>query len=144
MKHIELKRVACDGSNPTMGVLLSHRIPFAVSLERPWLGNRRGESCIPLGEYLCLRCSASPDYGYADSPTFGDTFQVFEVPNRHKILFHKGNIDDDTHGCIIVGEQYGYLNSEQAVLSSSAGFGEFLSILQHEDEFMLSVTDHFS
>ena len=69
MKHIELKRIACDGDRPTLGVLLNNKRPFAVTLERPWLGNRTGESCIPLGDYLCLRCTSSPDYSYKPNPS---------------------------------------------------------------------------
>ena len=144
MKSLELKRIACDGIQPTMGVLLSNGRPFAVTLERPWLHNRKGESCIPEGTYQCLRCSNSPDYGHQDSPKFGDTFQVMEVPNRSHILFHKGNINDDSHGCILIGEQYGLLSGHDAVLSSSVGFGEFLAILQHDDEFTLRITNHYS
>ena len=144
MKHIEIKRIACDGERPTLGVLLNNGRPFAVTLERPWLGNRRGESCIPIGEYLCLRCSNSPDYGRKNSPKFGDTFQVYEVPNRSNILFHKGNINADTHGCIVVGEQFEYLNGDEAVLASNQGFNEFLSIMVRENEFTLVITDHFS
>ena len=144
MKTLELKRIACDGRNPTLGTLLFGGRPFALTLERPWLGNRKGESCIPLGDYRCVRCSASPDYDFKDSPGFGDTFQVFEVPLRDKILFHKGNITDDTHGCIIVGEEFGLLGDQEAVLSSKKGFNEFLSLLKHDDEFDLRISDHFT
>jgi hypothetical protein len=143
VKHFEIKRIACDGINPTMGVLLLAGRTFALTLERPWLNNRRGESCIPIGEYICYRCSSSPDYGFKDSPKFGDTFQVFDVADRSKILFHKGNINDDTHGCILVGEQFGTLGGKDAILASAHGYGEFMSLLRHDTEFMLSITEHF-
>ena len=118
--------------------------PFALTLERPWLGNRRGESCIPLGQYVCMRCSSSPDYDFKDSPRVGDTFQVFDVDGRSKILFHKGNRFQDTHGCIIVAEQFGSLGGREAVLKSEKGFGEFMALLRHDTEFSLSITNHFS
>ena len=144
MKHFEIKRLACDGMNPTMGAFQFAGRPFALTLERPWLGNRRSESCIPLGDYLCYRCSSSPDYDFKDSPRFGDTFQVFDVEGRSKILFHKGNRFQDTHGCIIVAEQFGSLGGQEAVLDSAAGYGEFMALLRHDTEFSLSITDHFS
>ena len=71
------------------GVLIHGLIPFATTLERPWKNNQRGISCIPAGFYECRRVK---------SPKFGDTFQVMHVPNRSEILFHKGNLEDDTHG----------------------------------------------
>jgi hypothetical protein len=144
MKQFELKRMACDGIKPTLGAFLFGGRPFALTLERPWLNNRKGESCIPLGTYRCVRCNASPDYDFKDSPGFGDTFQVFEVPMRDKILFHAGNVEADSHGCIIVAESFGYLGGKEAVLSSKKGFNEFLSLLKHDDEFDLAITDHYT
>ena len=112
----------------TFGVLIADGIPFAVTVERRWNGNRSGESCIPPGRYKAVRCRRSAEYGYADSPKFGDTFVIEDVHGRNQILFHRGNIDDDTHGCIIVGEQFDRLNGEPAVLASAKGFGEFLAL----------------
>lgn len=134
-----LKRVSYS-DHGTFGVLLYENIPFAVTLERPWRDNRRSESCIPTGEYSCLRCRRSPDYGYADSPRFGDTFQVYNVPGRSKILFHKGNLDDDSHGCILIGEQFGRLNDEPGILRSGDGYGEFMDLLNGADDFVLTIT----
>ena len=120
------------------GVALWNHIPFAVTLERQWRNNKTSESCIPLGVYLCIRCNKSPDY-HGDSPRFGDTFQVFNVPGRSKILFHKGNLDDDTHGCILIGEQFGLLSGTPGILSSLQGFSEFKRLSAGLDEFMLSI-----
>jgi hypothetical protein len=120
--------------NPTFGVLLHGGLPFAVTLERPWRNNKRGESCIPLGNYYASR---------VDSPRFGDTFEVKDVPGRKHILFHKGNIMDDTHGCIIVGESFDYLQHERAVLSSGKGFGEFMALLNDAADFSLVISDHY-
>ena len=143
MIHIELKRLYRTPFYPTLGVLCLKGVPFAATLERPWRNNARRVSCIPDGDYKCLRCRVSPDYN-GDSPKFGNTFQVFDVEGRKKILFHKGNIEDDTHGCILVGEQFDYINGQQAVLASKHGFKELLNILADVDEFQLSITDHYS
>ena len=100
----------------TFGVLLDKGIPFCVTLERPWLDNRRNVSCIPFGIYTCKRII---------SPKFGDTFEVLNVPGRSHILFHKGNLQEDTHGCILVGEYFDPLNNEPAILASGKAFQEF-------------------
>jgi hypothetical protein len=129
MKHLELVRISGieDG---TFGVLLDDKTPFCLTVERPWLNNKKGESCIPSGEYVCKR---------VQSPKFGNTFEVRDVPNRTAILFHKGNIMDDSHGCIIVGEQYESLNEKTAVLASGKAMDEFLQRTDDVDEFHLSI-----
>lgn len=114
----------------TFGVLFDGGIPFCVTLERPWLNNKRGESCIPEGNYVCKR---------VNSPRFRNTFEVTNVPGRSHILFHKGNLMDDSHGCILVGEQYELLNKKNAILASGKAFAEFISRTQDFDEFQLRI-----
>ena len=129
MKTLILKRIA-DNKDGTFGVLLDGQIPFALTLERQWLNNEKGKSCIPVGEYTCKRVL---------SPKFGDTFEVQNVPNRSNILFHKGNINYDTHGCLLVGEQFEKFDDKTAVLSSAKGFSEFMERLKGEKEFLLRI-----
>jgi len=131
-RNFRLIRIAQTESE-TFGVLLDGKIPFCVTLERPWLANRRGISCIPDGYYMCRRIQ---------SPRFGDTFEVIEVPNRSHILFHKGNLSDDTHGCILVGEQYEPLGGENAILASGKAFGEFRRRTEGIDDFFLNIETH--
>ncbi len=57
------------------------------------------------------------------------------------ILFHKGNLDDDTRGCILIGEQFEKLNGEPAILRSGKGFSEFMYLNNNKDEFDLIITD---
>jgi len=135
------------GSEGTFGVLsvkvAGEKTPFTLTLERQWLNNQRGISCIPAGKYICLRCNTSPEYGFNDSPKFGDTFVVTDVEGRQYILFHKGNLDEDTHGCILIAEQFGSLHEDTAILSSRQGFGEFMSLLKDKNEFELVILNHF-
>lgn len=139
---MKLTRVA-TGPDGTFGVLMLNSDPFALTLERPWNDNRRGESCIPAGEYTCLRCKNSPDYGYRNSPKFGDTFQVLNVPDRELILFHKGNLVDDTRGCIVVGEQFEPLNGQPGVLASSKGFDKLMSVTYGLESFGLNIVEAY-
>lgn len=112
----------CTGINGTFGVIseiIKDTItPFALTLERQWLDNQKSISCIPTGEYICMR---------VNSPKFGDTFEICNVPNRDHILFHRGNIDDDSHGCVLVGEQFGTLNGSPSIQASKEGYGEFMN-----------------
>jgi len=128
-KNFKLIRVSTIESG-TFGVLLDEDLPFCLTIERPWVNNEKNVSCIPAGRYVCRR---------VNSPKFGNTFEVTGVPGRSAILFHKGNIMDDSHGCIIVGEQFELLNGKPAVLASGKAFDEFLGRLNASDEFDLEI-----
>ena len=136
MKTMIIRRIV-TGSQGTFGAMVFENIPFALTLEREWDDNRPSVngvpgSCIPAGEYICKR---------VNSPRFGDTFEVTNVENRSHILFHKGNLEDDSHGCILVGEEFGVIGSDGGIKSSKAGYNEFKAILKHDDTFRLVIVD---
>lgn len=64
------------------------------SLELPWLDNQRNISCIPKGAYKARK---------HNSPKFGESLWIQDVPNRSEILIHKGNFYTDILGCILIG-----------------------------------------
>ncbi len=124
-----------DTEYGTFGILFNKGIPFALTLENSWINNVRNVSCIPIGKYKCQRYT---------SPKFGETFRIMNVPNRGEIegvIFHKGNLDDDTRGCILIGEQFGLLNNEPAILRSGDGFAEFMDKNNSVSEFELIIMD---
>ena len=129
MKVMHIRRLpeTVDG---TFGIISEDGVPFALTCERKWLSNKKGESCIPTGEYTCERVT---------SPKFGNTFEIKNVLGRSEILFHKGNIEDDSHGCIILGEQFESIKTKIAILSSEKGFSEFLSRLDGQNRFKLVI-----
>lgn len=131
MKTFIIRRIV-TGTHGTFGVITHNDVPFAITLEREWLNNERSISCIPEDLYICQR---------VNSPKFGNTFQVTDVPGRSHILFHKGNIDDDSHGCILVGEQFETLKGSPAILASKRGYQEFMNKLEDDDIFRLIIVD---
>ena len=117
----------------TFGVLNVEGMPIAVTGEQDWEDNLRNVSCIPVGQYLCKR---------VNSPKFGNTFEVLEVPGRSHILFHSGNLPlEDSKGCILVAEQFEPLNDKPAVLSSRKGYGEFMGKLKGINTFVLNIVE---
>ena len=131
--NIKLLRLTKSGTIPTFGVLLREDgIPFALALERPWLDNQRSVSCIPAGTYRAIRHV---------SPRFGETFWIQDVPGRSEILFHKGNIDDDSHGCVLVGEQFDPVKGEDGIVASAQGFEQFMAQQAGKDEFTIEIKD---
>lgn len=128
---MKLVRVSSN-SEGTYGVLCQGTIPFAVTLERAWRDNKVGESCIPVGTYGCRRVV---------SPKFGDTFEVQGVPGRSAILFHKGNLQDDSHGCILIGEAFNPVTGRPGITASKEGFEEFLNITSQTLFFQLEIIE---
>ena len=128
---ITIKRIA-ENEYGTFGVLLDGDLPFALTLERRWVDNEYAVSCIPAGKYVCRR---------VDSPHFGDTFEVTSVPGRSHILFHKGNIDDDSHGCILVGEEFDPVLNSYGIKASGDGYGEFMQRLRGYETFNLKIVE---
>jgi hypothetical protein len=123
----------------TYGVLIQGSTPFAVTLERPWLKNQEGLSCITAGVYECVRGQhrlASMDHDF-------ETFEITGVPGRSKILFHKGNVPEDSHGCVLVGEAFNPVLGKPGITESGHGFDELMQLLRMTDRFPLSIIDAF-
>lgn len=131
---MQLVRVA-ENERGMFGVLLWDRRPFAISLEPPWRDNQEDISCIPQGEYKCVR---------VQSPKFGETFKVIGVDGRTDILFHWGNELEDTEGCILIGEEFGKLNGFDAILSSMRAFKELMRLTVDMDGFDLLIRYAFA
>ena len=64
------------------------------TIERPWLGNKPFESCIPDGHYLLKPFSGTK---------FKDVWELQNVPGRTHILIHSANWAHQLHGCIAPG-----------------------------------------
>ena len=120
-----------DSSAGMFGVLIVDERPLCVTLENPWLDNQVGISCVPPGTYHCERI---------DSPNFGDTFMLEHVPDRSHILFHHGNTEPDTRGCILLGQYYGLLGRTPAVLNSRATRRLFMDKLVETNSFTLEIS----
>lgn len=110
------------------GVLLSNGIPFAVTLQPT---DQDLKTKIPPGSWRCTR-SFFYRGGYP-------SFEIL-VPGHSRLLFHRGNLEDDSDGCVLVAESFGQLRGRAAVLDSAAGFAELMR-RAYQDEFMLEVTD---
>tara|TARA_R110002050_G_scaffold65566_2_gene141884 strand:+ start:2947 stop:3465 length:519 start_codon:yes stop_codon:yes gene_type:complete len=66
-----------------------------------------GETCIPEGEYnLGLRTVGGLHSRYSKrfADIHGGMLQVLDVPNFTHILIHCGNTDEDTAGCLLLGD----------------------------------------
>lgn len=123
----QLKRVAKIESG-AFGVLLFAGTPFCVTLEHSY-GNY--EPIIPNGFHQCTR-SRYIKGGY-------DTFEV-QVEGHSRILFHKGNTEADSAGCILLAEMFVVVNGVAGIGTSQVAFDEFMKNAQGFDSFSLEVS----
>jgi len=118
------------------GTLAVNNLPVAVTLERPWLDNKKSVSCIPAGTYIAKRIV---------SPSHGNVFEVTGVKDRQHILFHIGNTIKDSEGCILVGSSFGiWSDGSCCILASGKAFTEFMRLLAGVNEFTLVISEHFN
>jgi Family of unknown function (DUF5675) len=109
--------------------------PFAVTLEHSYHPDNKPK--IPAGKWKAKRTRYVKG-GY-------DTFEVL-IPNHSRILFHKGNTEADSEGCILVGEMFSIFSlnktvSKHGIARSAEGFNEFMALVSEVDEFGLEVKD---
>jgi len=76
---------------------------------------------IPEGEY---------DYKRFHGTKHPDTFEIV-VPGHIALLFHSGNTEDDTEGCIILGSDKAYdITEKRCVIKSRFAFNAFMDKLK--------------
>ena len=113
------------------------------SFEEENQGNQRNISRIPEGRYRCERTWYNRG-GY-------ETFEVTNVPGRSHILIHRGNTEEDSEGCILLGKSFGALvvddedtgrpTRKLAILRSREAFREFMYAMDGVNAFDLEVID---
>lgn len=130
--ELEIVRTTLSSELPQVGMLMFDGVPECITLELPYLGNKKGVSCIPPGRYLCKKVKDRTTGGGMKIPL---TFEVTDVPGRTGILFHKGNTTADTRGCVLIGKYINY----PSILNSRDGWETFLKNTRSVNEFTLNV-----
>lgn len=124
---LELKTVAVreDGC---FSVMLWNGRPVAVSVERTF---DDGRPIIDNGRFLCKR-----DFYHKGGY---ETFEI-QIERHDRILFHKGNWETDSTGCVLVAESFAVLRGMTAIAGSVQGFDEFMQLTAGLPEFWMTVT----
>tara|TARA_R110000787_G_scaffold1672_1_gene7147 strand:- start:243 stop:713 length:471 start_codon:yes stop_codon:yes gene_type:complete len=109
---MKLKLIRTNSSkNSTNGLLYnitSDPVFMCYTLEdEPRDVKVKHETCIPAGEYNLAfkkhgRLHETYQYRFADIHV--GMIQLLDVPNFTDILIHCGNTDEDTSGCLLVGD----------------------------------------
>lgn len=95
---------------------------------------------LPNGEYVCQR---GPHRLHGMTSDF-ETFEVKNVPGHSGILFHWGNYNKDSDGCVLLGSSRTPLDlvGTPMILNSRKAFAEFMSVLKGIDSFTLTVRNN--
>ena len=130
MKQVRIIRSFSD-HRATLGMLKVNDVehdPF-FTLENPWKNNQTFFSCIPPGLYSCVPFNGNK---------YKNVYQVMSVPGRSFILFHHGNFEKDTKGCILLGNGVTSLDNKPMVTHSRMAIERFRSLIG-EDDFLLEI-----
>lgn len=94
-----------------------------------------GEPKIPNGTFTCVR-GKHRLHGMTED---FETFEVTGVPGHSGILFHWGNFNRDSDGCILLGHSVGMDGDDEMILKSREAFAQFMAVQSGLDSFILSV-----
>ena len=109
-----------------------------------------GETCIPEGEYcLGFRTVGGFDAKYAHrfAEIHMGMLEVLNVPNFTHILIHCGNTDEDTAGCLLLGDTQENNNTKESGFigkSTRAYYRVYQDIakaLENKEEVMITYRD---
>lgn len=130
MKTVHIHRKTQD-HNQTLGnlsVINEEGKPVfgSVVLERGWRNNAKGESCIPVGEYV-LKLEYSPRFRM-------DLWEVYGVPGRSECKFHAANYWYQLNGCMAPGETLVDLNKDgyNDVTNSKNTLKKFMAVMGND------------
>ena len=137
------------GSDATNGMIFLDGVFECFSLEDEYREQKiRGETCIPEGSYeVVLRKEGGFHQRYSSRYSFHKgMLWVKSVPNFEWILFHLGNTDENTAGCILVGDTQQDLDvSKDGFIGSSGNaykkfYPKVAEVLEYGEEVTLNVS----
>jgi hypothetical protein len=104
---------------------------LAVTLEHAYENDGEYYPKIPSGSYSCQRGM----HQLAGMAQPFETFEITGVIGHTNILFHAGNYNKDSEGCVLLGTTLGI----DMILNSREAFQNFMITQENVDEFTLEV-----
>lgn len=122
------------------GIFSELRLPsgdlFCVTLEHAYFEEISGLTPkLPDGDFACIRGKHQLNAW----PIGIETFEITKVPGHTGILFHPGNFNHDSDGCVLLGARVLTLNGQRAVSGSRDTFERFMKLQDGLEKFQLSV-----
>lgn len=91
---------------------------------------------IPGGVYTCKRGIHALHNGIPF-----ETFEITGVEGHVNLLFHAGNFNKDSEGCVLLGEHQVQSNGVDMVTNSRTTFQQFMQLQFGVEEFRLEVIE---
>jgi len=119
-------------SSGIFGVLLKDDgTQIAYTLEHAYPVGSLFDPKIPNGTFKCVR---GPHRLHNMTADF-TTFEITGVAGHSDLLFHWGNYNKDSEGCVLLGEG----KQADMITNSRECFAKFMELLDGVDEFTLTV-----
>ena len=131
--NLTLQRTQID-STGCYGILKAEDVSFlAVTLEHAY-NNGQGSYTpkIPANTYTCI----VGEHQLAGASGPEELYELQDVPNHTNILIHAGNWENNSSGCILVGQ-----SKQGNMITNSRATLEKIMKLQNEEPFELTVLD---
>lgn len=136
-----LKRTKFEKDGIFSELLLNDGSFFCYTLEHAY-GNQDETVFVPKiynGIFKCVRGI----HQLEKSPRPFETFEITEVAGHTNILFHTGNFNTDSEGCVLVGESILTNKNGLSMLADSRlTFDRFMRLQSQVNEFSLLVVDY--
>jgi len=87
------------------------------------------------GVYTCVR--GQHQLAHMTAPF--TTFEITNVPGHTNILFHVGNYNEDSDGCVCTGQTLYNVSEPWMIRSSKPTFNKFMAMQSGIDQFPLTV-----
>lgn len=114
----------------------SNGVPICYSLEHSY--PQTDGTYLPklsIGKYTCIRSTHQLHNGVPF-----ETFEITNVPGHSNILFHAGNFNTDSEGCVLLGHNITKQDGgTHMITTSKTTFKEFMQTLENINEFQLTV-----
>lgn len=134
MKNLLLSRyLYCDSG--ICGTLGEDMVPQFHTLEHAYLTPNGYLPKIPNGSYECVRGL----HRLNGMKTSFETFEIKGIPGRSGLLFHWGNTNADSSGCILLGDVMKNLPQGQFLTDSRKSFSEFMMLSKGINKFELDI-----
>lgn len=96
------------------------------------------EPKVPKGIYLCHKGI----HKLAHMTHTFETYEIMDVPDHYNILFHTGNYNADSEGCVLLGTMIQPSPFPNRITGSKLAFDLFMSAQKDVDSFKLLIEDH--
>lgn len=113
------------------GNVVAHTLEHAYTTQ-----DGRWAPKIPMGSWTCQRGGHRLHGMTADFTTF----EIMNVPGHDNLLFHWGNYNKDSEGCVLVGKAEASVGGVHMVTESRTTFAAFMALQDGLDQFQLTVS----